>query len=256
MYVTLRLQLHNQTHTEQVAAAFAQLLIKLAQVNQHQAQLVYLLGNLGAGKSTFTRGLIHSLGFTQAIPSPTYSLIETYNFHDLTSQGFASDKLTVHHCDLYRLGSFEEFDYIGGNELFEDDSVTLVEWPDELTDYYQPNFYLQFYPTTDEDERELYVAWAPTAQLGKLHNPAVVSQQQAELVLNFVKQLQNIVNDNCSDNLQLVLDSSPFSEPAVISFSKSLEEQLQLPTINREQVIALQPEFAFYDPQHLKYLSQ
>ncbi|MGB0867698.1 MAG: tRNA (adenosine(37)-N6)-threonylcarbamoyltransferase complex ATPase subunit type 1 TsaE [Granulosicoccaceae bacterium] len=80
---------------------------------------VHLEGDLGAGKSTFARGMLRSWGVTGPVRSPTYTLIETYD----TEQG------TVHHLDLYRLGDSEELYYLGLEDLLTQDAVWLIEWP-------------------------------------------------------------------------------------------------------------------------------
>jgi tRNA threonylcarbamoyladenosine biosynthesis protein TsaE len=77
-----------------------------------------LVGELGAGKSTFARGLIRAMGHTGPVPSPTYTLVEPYHLQ----------AGTVYHVDLYRIASEEELRFLGWNEL--DDGLRLVEWPD------------------------------------------------------------------------------------------------------------------------------
>lgn len=79
---------------------------------------VLLEGELGAGKSTFARALIRTMGHTGPVPSPTYTLVEPYT----TPAG------RVYHVDLYRVAAEEELRYLGWNEL--DDGLRLVEWPD------------------------------------------------------------------------------------------------------------------------------
>jgi tRNA threonylcarbamoyladenosine biosynthesis protein TsaE len=80
--------------------------------------LVLLQGELGAGKSTLARAMLHKLGYSGAVPSPTYTLIEPYEF-----PGF-----TLFHVDLYRISASEELDYLGWDDLSE--GLILLEWPE------------------------------------------------------------------------------------------------------------------------------
>ena len=77
-----------------------------------------LSGELGAGKSTFARALIHAGGHDGPVPSPTYTLVEPYQL----------PRGNIYHVDLYRVSSEEELRYLGWNEL--DKGFRLVEWPD------------------------------------------------------------------------------------------------------------------------------
>ena len=81
--------------------------------------VVHLEGDLGAGKSTLSRGMLRSWGETGPVRSPTYTLIETYE----------TDIGTVHHLDLYRLGDPEELYYLGLDDMLARPAVWLIEWP-------------------------------------------------------------------------------------------------------------------------------
>ena len=83
---------------------------------------VALEGDLGAGKTTFVRGVMRSLGVTGAIKSPTYALVESYE----TGKG------DVHHIDAYRIESVDDFEARGGFEYFASPSIRFVEWPQRL----------------------------------------------------------------------------------------------------------------------------
>ena len=86
----------------------------------HPAALqVQLHGDLGAGKTTLARGFLRALGFTGIVRSPTYTLIESYDF----------GAITVIHADLYRLQDPDEFEALGLRDLSGAGHVWLVEWP-------------------------------------------------------------------------------------------------------------------------------
>lgn len=80
--------------------------------------LVFLEGQLGAGKTTLVRGILRSLGHTGSVKSPTYTLLEPYEVAGRT----------IYHFDLYRIGDSEELDFIGIDELVDTDALKLIEW--------------------------------------------------------------------------------------------------------------------------------
>jgi len=82
---------------------------------------LYLKGELGAGKTTFVRGLLRGLSYQDKVKSPTFTLVEPYNF----------DKFTIYHFDLYRFKDETEWDDAGFREYFNNVSICLIEWPEK-----------------------------------------------------------------------------------------------------------------------------
>jgi len=87
--------------------------------------VLFLRGDLGAGKTTFARALLRALGVGERIKSPTYSLIETYRV-----PAVAPAERAIHHLDLYRIADPGELEWLGLPDLCGESSLLLVEWPE------------------------------------------------------------------------------------------------------------------------------
>jgi tRNA threonylcarbamoyladenosine biosynthesis protein TsaE len=86
--------------------------------------IITLSGDLGAGKTTLARGILHGLGWTGSVKSPSYALVEHYPFSNLY----------LYHFDFYRFEHSGEWDDAGFAEAFRRDSVCLVEWPERVAE--------------------------------------------------------------------------------------------------------------------------
>lgn len=109
----MKFLLENEAATQALARRLA-----TALPAEFEGLTLLLEGELGAGKSTFARALIHALGHEGPVPSPTYTLVEPYRL----------GAVSIYHIDLYRVSSESELEFLGWSEL--DDGLRLVEWPD------------------------------------------------------------------------------------------------------------------------------
>ncbi|STZ55470.1 ADP-binding protein [Moraxella lacunata] len=131
--------LKNETDTQCLANA-------LAKTNPTGS--LWLSGDLGAGKTTFTRYLLRALGHTGAVKSPTYTLVEPYNINGKP----------VYHADLYRLNDPEELDFIGFFEYFDEpNSLVIIEWASRAESILPtPDMVIEF-KKLDDDSREVKI---------------------------------------------------------------------------------------------------
>lgn len=116
--------------------------------------VIYLEGDLGAGKTTFARALIRALGHPGRVKSPTYGLLEHYTLGDIS----------VLHLDLYRIEDPGELEYLAVRDLYDERTVLLVEWPDRGAGYLPaPDLVLDF----GETDEVRFIHCTPRSRRGR-----------------------------------------------------------------------------------------
>lgn len=103
-----------ETNSEKETYAFGLELGKKA----HAGQVYTLVGDLGVGKTVFTQGLAEGLGISDAVNSPTFTIVQIYE----------EGRIPLYHLDVYRIGDISEMDEIGYEDYFYGDGVCLIEW--------------------------------------------------------------------------------------------------------------------------------
>ncbi|MDD2907579.1 MAG: tRNA (adenosine(37)-N6)-threonylcarbamoyltransferase complex ATPase subunit type 1 TsaE [Candidatus Gracilibacteria bacterium] len=119
--------------------------IKSLDFNIKKPSVIFLKGDLGAGKTTLSKHILNDLlGIKADIISPTYTYYNKYDDN--------------YHFDLYRLTNYDEFFAIGGEDIFDNNTgVILVEWPELIEPYYKADIVINLVKTENEDEREIEV---------------------------------------------------------------------------------------------------
>jgi tRNA threonylcarbamoyladenosine biosynthesis protein TsaE len=105
--------------------AFGATLAPAVACDEARGLVIWLSGDLGAGKTTFTRGLLRALGHSGNVKSPTYTLLEPYTV----------SRISLYHFDFYRFNQPDEFLDAGLDEYFSGNGVCLVEWADKALPY-------------------------------------------------------------------------------------------------------------------------
>ena len=126
---------HNPAETEAVGAALARAL--------HPGAVIAYRGDLGAGKTAFTRGLAQGLGCYEQVTSPTYTIVNEY----------LSGKMPLFHFDMYRLGSADDLWDIGWDDYLDRMGVCAVEWSENVDEAMEDAIFVTIEKLGDEDRR-------------------------------------------------------------------------------------------------------
>ncbi len=129
---------HSPEETEALGQALGQSL--------KGGEIIAYTGDLGAGKTAFTRGLARGLGISMAVTSPTYTLVNEYT----------GGRLELFHFDMYRLGSSEELFDIGWDDYLLRGGVCAVEWSENVADAMEAAIWVRI-SRLDDDSRQITV---------------------------------------------------------------------------------------------------
>ena len=113
--------------------------------NLKPGDVVCLNGDLGAGKTTLTKSIAKGLGIDDYVTSPTFTIVNEYY-----------GKTNLYHIDTYRLDDKVDVDYLGFDEYFYSDGVTIVEWAEKIRDAL-PEEYMEINIKSHDDKRDLEI---------------------------------------------------------------------------------------------------
>jgi tRNA threonylcarbamoyladenosine biosynthesis protein TsaE len=152
-----------EADTAQLAKLLAQGLSQFLQQDPQKHLNISLEGDLGAGKTTFARCLIRSMGYVGKVKSPTYTLCELY---PLVVNGKEKNATAIaHHFDLYRMRDPLEWQETGLAEYFDVPGFCLIEWP-EKAEGTLPAFDIQIQLTAGKEESERNITLNALSKLG------------------------------------------------------------------------------------------
>lgn len=114
-----------ESYSEQETFDFAKSLAS----KSHSGEVYALVGDLGVGKTAFTKGFAEGLGISESIVSPTFTFVQIYD----------EGRMPLYHFDVYRIGDVSEMDEIGYEDYFYGDGVSIMEWANLVEDILPDN---------------------------------------------------------------------------------------------------------------------
>lgn len=130
-------------------------LVLAAEKKYNHATVLALQGELGAGKTTFTKSLARILGITESVTSPTFVIQKTFSIAEAFSKNIFAQLI---HIDSYRLDLSAELAHLGWNDLLnQKENLIVVEWPERIDDILPAQYILLKFSHVDETTREVEV---------------------------------------------------------------------------------------------------
>ncbi len=108
--------------------------------------VITLDGPLGAGKTTFVKGIARALGILEVVTSPSFTIISEYH-----------GTIPLYHMDLYRIDSIEEFELIGPEEMIDGDGISVIEWAHKVKDFFPERTIMISIKIEDDRKRTITV---------------------------------------------------------------------------------------------------
>lgn len=165
MTETLKQHCRQEAETAKLASQLALSISQFLEQNPSRHLNISLIGNLGAGKTTFARYLIQAVGHQGKVKSPTYTLCEIYPIK------IQNHSITAHHFDLYRMRDPLEWQEAGFAECFDVPGFCLIEWPEKANGTLPPfDMQIELVDGTEENERTILITALRSDGLSVLKN--------------------------------------------------------------------------------------
>ena len=116
-------------------------------LNTSTSKIILFHGSMGVGKTTLIKSLVKTIGSTDEVQSPTYSLVNEYN----------ATNTKIYHFDLYRVESVEELYNMGFEEYLQEDVWVFIEWPELASEFFPENTTNIFLEINEDNTRKIII---------------------------------------------------------------------------------------------------